>query len=477
MKSKRQILIIYFLLIAGLTCGYSQLELSFTAKYKGNYFPLDSILIENINTGSKIIKYYPDTILQLIITKVDDLNKPNEPGFSLNQNYPNPFEDKTNFDIYLPQDDKLRINIYNVLGKVILNYERNMPAGNHSFTFTGSEEKMYLLSVKTSSYFADIKVVNIGGIYNSASNLEYNGYSLPNEEYSEQHGKLKKNITEFEYSSGDSLKLTGYITSDTNGVLSDTIINSPKQSKTYTFQFEKTNRIVILMYHKIVDSVPENEYERNLTTFENDLIYLRDNNFQILSLEDLLLIETGELELISDGIIITFDDGFSSDYSKAVPLLSQYHIPCTFFIVPEWIDTTDYMTWPEVWSISEYLDNDGKKLFNIGSHTSSHPYLEQSAQYFTNHQDYLNFLNTELADSKNWIVDFTGQTNIFLSLPFGDGANNNDIINTAIYCGYKGIRTSLNNSFTADEMDLFALPGISMLFNYSIDIIENYLNY
>src|SRR4030042_6250806 len=263
MKSKRQILIIYFLLIPGLTCGYSQLELSFTAKLKDNYFPLDSIIIENINTGSKIIKYYPDTILQIIITKVDDLNKPNEPGFSLNQNYPNPFEDKTNFDIYLPQDDKLRINIYNVLGKVILNYERNMSAGNHSFTFTGSEEKMYLLSVRTSSYFADIKVVNIGGIYNSASNLEYNGYSLPNEEYSRHYGTLKKNIIEFEYNPGDSLKLIGFITKDTNGVLSDTIINNPNQSKTYTFQFEKTNRIVILIYHKIVDTIPGNKYERN----------------------------------------------------------------------------------------------------------------------------------------------------------------------------------------------------------------------
>ncbi len=162
MKSKRQILIIYCLLIAGLHCGYGQLELSFTAKYQGKYYPLDSILIENINTGSKIIKYYPDTLLQLIITNLDDLDKPNEPGFSLNQNYPNPFEDKTNFDIYLPQDDKLRINIYNILGKVILSYDRNMPAGNHSFTFTGSEEKIYLLSVKTSNYSADIKIVEYG---------------------------------------------------------------------------------------------------------------------------------------------------------------------------------------------------------------------------------------------------------------------------------------------------------------------------
>ena len=383
MKSKRQILIIYCLLIAGFTCGYGQIELSFTAKYQGNYYPLDSILVENINTGSKIIKYYPDTLLQLIITNLDDLQKSNEHGFSLNQNYPNPFDDKTNFDIYLPHDDKLRINIYNVLGKMILNYESDMPAGNHSFTFTGSEEKIYLFSVKTSNYSADIKVVNMAGISNSKSQLEYNGYSLRKEEFSGQSGKLKKNITDFGYNTGDTLKLIGFITKDTSGVFSDTIFDTPEWSKIYTFQFEHTNRIVLLLYHDIVDTIPKNEYERNLDDFENDLKYIRINNYQVLSLEDLLLLEKGDLELITDGIIITFDDGFNSNYSMAFPLLSQYEMPGTFFIVPEWIGDTNYMTWPQVWHVSQYINDVGVKPFCIGSHTSSHPYLEQSAQYFT----------------------------------------------------------------------------------------------
>jgi peptidoglycan/xylan/chitin deacetylase (PgdA/CDA1 family) len=377
----------------------------------------------------------------------------------------------------LPQDDELRINIYNILGKVILSYERNVPAGNHSFTFTGSEEKIYLLSVKTSNYSADIKVVNMGGISNSRSQLEYNGYSLRKEELPGQSGTLKKDITDFEYNNGDTLKLIGFITKDTSGVVSDTIFDTPEWSKIYTFQFEHTNRIVLLLYHDIVDTIPKNEYERNLDDFKNDLLYIRKNNYQVLSLEDLLLIETGESELTSDGIIITFDDGFYSNYSMAFPLLSQYEMPGTFFIVPEWIGDTNYMTWPQVWDVSQYINDVGVKPFCIGSHTSSHPYLEQSAQYFTNHQDYLNFLSTELADSKNWIVDITGQTNIFLSLPFGDGAYNDDIISTAIYYGYKGIRTSVYNSFTADEIDLFALPGISILSHYSIDIIEDFLNY
>jgi peptidoglycan/xylan/chitin deacetylase (PgdA/CDA1 family) len=157
-------------------------------------------------------------------------------------------------------------------------------------------------------------------------------------------------------------------------------------------------------------------------------------------------------------------------------LLSEYDIPATFFIVPEWIGDSIYMTWPEVWQMSQYVSTEGAMPFTIGSHTSSHPYLEQSEQYFSDHQDYLDFLYTELEDSRAWIVDITGQSDIFLALPYGDGANNIDIINTAIFCGYSGIRTSVYDSFTADEMNLYALPCISILTNYSIQIIDEFLD-
>lgn len=476
MKNAISMLLCSFLL-AVFTCGYGQLDLSFTAKYHDHYYPLDSIIIENINTGSKIIKYYPDTLLQLTITHIDDLIRPVESGFTLSQNRPNPFEDKTNFNIYLPQNDLLTITVCNILGQELLHFERNLPAGRHSFTFSGSNEKIYFLTAKTRHYSAGIKMVNCGGeIYGSGINLEHNGSVSVNDEYSERNGTLKNNKNEFEYHPGDYLKMTGFITNDTGAVFSDTIIHRPTQSKTYSFQYEKTDRIIILMYHEIVDGEPGSEYERNLADFEDDLFYIR-NNYQVISMNDLLLIETGELELSSDAVVITFDDGFGSDYIHAFPLLSQYDMPAAFFIVPEWIDSSDYMTWSGVWGISQYPGNDGERLFKIGSHTSSHPYLEQSSQFFTDHQDYLNFLYTELGDSKNWIVDFTGQADIFLSLPFGDGAYNEDIINTAKYCGYKGIRTSIMNSFTVDEMNLIALPAVAIMNNTSIDIIETFLNY
>ena len=46
---------------------------------------------------------------------------------------------------------------------------------------------------------------------------------------------------------------------------------------------EKEGRIIILMYHRIVDGEPGNLYERSLQDFESDLMYLIDNNMFYLT--------------------------------------------------------------------------------------------------------------------------------------------------------------------------------------------------
>ena len=451
---------------AGVSLGFSQSKLTFTGTFQGSFHTFDSLIIEDINTGSMIIKHYPDTVLNLLITGIDEL--PSGNGCSLSQNYPNPFAGETRFNIHLTEADKTDIHIFNTSGRILLRHEVYLPAGDHSFTFSGNGEKIYLVSVKTSTCSSSIKMMNTSGTTNSEAKLEYRG------QISADPGS-KKGKGEFQYNTGDKLVFTGYMTDRAGSVLTDTISDILYQSTTYTFRFEKNYPVVILMYHKITDSIPLNEYERNSADFENDLIYLRDHYYQVLSMEDLLLLKAGELKLTSDGIVLTFDDGYESNYSKVFPLLTKYEMPATFFLVTEWMDTPDFMKWSEVWLMSQFTDNYGKTPFVMGSHTSSHPYLEQSAQNFATHDEYLNFLNTELRDSKNWIIDITEQTNIFLSLPYGDGADNQDIINTAIANGYCGIRTSAWNSFTIDKMNLFSLPSIPVLSDSSIDSIEDYL--
>jgi peptidoglycan/xylan/chitin deacetylase (PgdA/CDA1 family) len=464
MKFKQFIPIILFLTL--ITCAYSQSKLSFTATYQNRHHSLDSIVIKNLNSGSEVVKYYPDTVLTLLITGTHDI--PYNQGFRLTGNYPNPFSEMTRFNLQLPYGDLVNFSVYNISGKLLLDYKRELPSGNHTFAFSGGSENIYLLSARTEKYTASAKLIHTGGFGSGGVTLEYEGY--------EGIKPDSRKGDSFIYNHGDMLEMKGYLTNGAGLMISDTLTDDPAESRDYSFNVPNPNRIVIMMYHKITGSIPEDEYERNITDFENDLKYFRDQNYQLLSMNDLPLVKAGIIELISDGLVITFDDGYDDTFTMAMPLLDQYRMPAVFFIVTEWMGTPGFMTWPEVWQISEFIDTSGKRPFKIGSHSSSHPFLEQSVQYFPVRSDYMTFLNTELGDSKTWITDVTGQDTIFLSLPYGDGANNTDIIETAASNGYSGIRTSVWNSFSPDSINMFALPSIPVLSDTRINIIENFLN-
>lgn len=232
-------------------------------------------------------------------------------------------------------------------------------------------------------------------------------------------------------------------------------------------------KILILMYHNLVTGIPTNEYDRKKSDFENDLKFLKSKNYQFISFEDLLKIKAGQMQLTSNAIILSFDDGYGSWYTKAFPLLKKYNLPGTFFIVPEWIGTPNYLKWPEVWNMRSYKNTQNQSLFSIHSHSSSHPFLKKWGEG-KDPAIWQNFLNLQLGESHDWIVDITKQSSLFLALPYGDGAGDSTIIATAKNKGYDGIRTSVRASIAEDNIDLFNLPSVAIISTTKINTLENY---
>jgi len=77
-------------------------------------------------------------------------------------------------------------------------------------------------------------------------------------------------------------------------------------------------------------------------------------------------------ELPTLPVILTFDDGWVTQYENALPLLSKYHFPATFFVVTDYIGHRGFVSWPQL----QTLITDGMK---IGSHSRSHPRLAKIA--------------------------------------------------------------------------------------------------
>ena len=205
--------------------------LAFTAENNGQYVPLDSILVENLTQGVDTTLYAPDTILIIeYVAGIWENGTGDENTLSVSQNYPNPFKGKTEFTLYLPEQENIKITGRDIIGRELVHYENILNQGNHSFAFYAGNETYYLLTVFGKQTSQTIKMLNAGSTTTNGEkcNLVYTGNKGDAIGY-----KPQKAINNFGFSLGDELKYSAY-----TDVEETELIESPSTSQVYTFQFD-----------------------------------------------------------------------------------------------------------------------------------------------------------------------------------------------------------------------------------------------
>jgi len=93
-----------------------------------------------------------DTSVVITIQETVGIAPVKETGFHVFQNVPNPFSELTRLDYYVPVNDRIELNVYNVLGVLVHHESAVVPPGEHSFRFDGRELEpgTYLYRAKTS---------------------------------------------------------------------------------------------------------------------------------------------------------------------------------------------------------------------------------------------------------------------------------------------------------------------------------------
>ena len=135
----------------------------------------------------------------------------------------------------------------------------------------------------------------------------------------------------------------------------------------------RTVKVPILVYHHVSQSDPEGSSAvRRLTVtadvFAQQMQYLQDNGYHVITFADLAdYFERGK-ELPTLPVIISFDDGWETQFEYALPSLEKYHYTATFFVVTDYIGRAGFISWPQL----QTLLTDGMR---IGSHSRSHPRL------------------------------------------------------------------------------------------------------
>jgi peptidoglycan/xylan/chitin deacetylase (PgdA/CDA1 family) len=132
--------------------------------------------------------------------------------------------------------------------------------------------------------------------------------------------------------------------------------------------------IPVLMYHALEDpSHPagaidsgEQLYILRADSFKEQMEYLHKNGYKTHFLQDALVVD----RLPQRSVIITFDDGHSSNYTVALPLLEQYGFVAEFFITTGFIGRKNYLT-------EEQLPLLSLAGMHIGSHGVSHTFFNE----------------------------------------------------------------------------------------------------
>jgi peptidoglycan/xylan/chitin deacetylase (PgdA/CDA1 family) len=129
--------------------------------------------------------------------------------------------------------------------------------------------------------------------------------------------------------------------------------------------------IVVLLYHQIVpDSVRlSSKYLHHVGDFKRQMEYLGRNNYKTILPMDISRSSIKTLNM-SKTIMISFDDGSESHYTYAYPILHANHLSGLFFAVAKGIGKKGCLT-------ADQLLEMEKNGMEIGSHTFSHPFLDQ----------------------------------------------------------------------------------------------------
>jgi len=98
---------------------------------------------------------------------------------------------------------------------------------------------------------------------------------------------------------------------------------------------DQTAQTVILCYHLLVDKIRFPGTEITPVAFEAQMKELKDRGITVIGMQDLLAWKRGEKNIPPRCAVITFDDGYKSQYEVAWPIMKKFGYTFTMFIYTE----------------------------------------------------------------------------------------------------------------------------------------------
>lgn len=112
-------------------------------------------------------------------------------------------------------------------------------------------------------------------------------------------------------------------------------------------KLRKENEALILLYHNVTDEKKisaEDDLYVHIDDFRNQLDYLKNGNYNVITLEELYKIREKGEKVPEKTIVLTFDDGDKSSYDIVFPELEKRGLKASFFVTTRQLDDKGFVT-------------------------------------------------------------------------------------------------------------------------------------
>jgi len=178
-------------------------------------------------------------------------------------------------------------------------------------------------------------------------------------------------------------------------------------------------KIPVICYHSInKDPSGKSPIIISPEKFRQHLQTIKDNGYTTLTMAQFNDYILGDKPVPEKSVLLTFDDGYMDNYTNAFPILKEFNMNATIFIISSYLDGDVYMSPSNIKEMSDYG-------IDIESHTVSHLRLSELS-----YEQQFN----ELKNSKQALENITGKPVISIAYP--EGKYNEDTSKAVLETGY-----------------------------------------
>jgi peptidoglycan/xylan/chitin deacetylase (PgdA/CDA1 family) len=230
---------------------------------------------------------------------------------------------------------------------------------------------------------------------------------------------------------------------------------------------DQTAQTLIFCYHRLVDKVRYPGTEITPAAFEGQMKELKDRGITVIGMQDLLAWKRSEKNIPPRCAVISFDDGWKSQYEVAWPIMKKFGYPFTMFIYTEGVrggslGGGEAITWEQ---LADMRDNG----VDIEAHSATHQDLREGHSIMLaaagvkrtrtklTGPEYEQWLQNEVVGSKQLLEQRLGiKVNCF-AVPYGN--YNEHVKEVARNAGYEA---------------MFTVYGQPITFNSPLDSLGRY---